>query len=87
VSLNEFLNVPARIIAYFNTRKIIQAALLPTKLGLLDLFCIIPRILLKLTGLKSHGNRICDERAANSRGSRKEAFGKGQIRESEERPR
>ena len=32
------------------------------------------------------GERIRDERAANSRGARIKAFGRGQIRESEERP-
>ncbi|CAB1060177.1 Transposase [Olavius sp. associated proteobacterium Delta 1] len=32
------------------------------------------------------GERICDERTANRRGARFEAYGKGQIRESEERP-
>ncbi len=33
-----------------------------------------------------NGERIRDERTANIRGARMEAFGKGQIRESEERP-
>jgi hypothetical protein len=33
-----------------------------------------------------HGDRICDERTANLRGARIEAFGRGQIRQSEERP-
>ena len=33
-----------------------------------------------------YGKRICDERTANRRGARIEAFGRGQIRESEERP-
>ena len=32
------------------------------------------------------GERIRDERAANCRGARMEAFGRGQIREFEERP-
>jgi len=32
------------------------------------------------------GERICDERTANHRGARMEAFGRGQIREYEERP-
>jgi len=33
-----------------------------------------------------HGERILDETTANRRGARMEAFGRGQIRESEERP-
>ena len=32
------------------------------------------------------GERICDERTANHRGARMEAFGRGQIREPEECP-
>mgnify|MGYP001555689631 CR=1 FL=1 len=32
------------------------------------------------------GERICDERTANIRGARMEALGRGEIRESEERP-
>ena len=32
------------------------------------------------------GERIRDERTANSRGARMEAFGRGQIRESEDVP-
>jgi len=32
------------------------------------------------------GERIRDERAANRRGARFEAYGRGQIREAEERP-
>ena len=33
-----------------------------------------------------HGERIRDERTANRRRARMEAFGRGLIRESEERP-
>lgn len=33
-----------------------------------------------------YGERICDERMASHRGARMQAFGRGQIRESEERP-
>jgi hypothetical protein len=33
-----------------------------------------------------HGERIRDERTANSRKARMEAFGRGQIRECEDRP-
>jgi len=32
------------------------------------------------------GERVRDERTANRRGARIEAYGRGQIRESEERP-